>query len=38
MEDTCVFRPDRNTIDGIFILRQIMEKIYEHNIDHGQSL
>ena len=27
------FRPNRSTIDNIFILRQIMEKCYEYNTD-----
>jgi len=27
------FRPNRSTIDNIFILRQIIEKCYEFNID-----
>ena len=27
------FRPHRSTIDNIFIIRQIFEKCYEHNID-----
>ena len=27
------FRPNRSTIDNIFIIRQIIEKCYEYNID-----
>jgi len=27
------FPPSRSTIDSIFIVRQIFEKSYEHNID-----
>jgi len=27
------FRPNRSTIDNIFIVRQIYEKCYEYNID-----
>ena len=27
------FRPNRSTIDNIFIVRQIFEKCYEYNID-----
>ena len=27
------FRPNRSTIDNIFIVRQIEEKFYEYNID-----
>ena len=27
------FRPDRSTIDNIFILRQIYEKCHEYNIE-----
>ena len=27
------FRPNRSTIDNIFIVRQIFEKSHEHNID-----
>jgi len=27
------FRPNKSTIDNIFILRKIMEKCYEYNID-----
>jgi len=27
------FRPDRSTIDNIFIVRQVYEKCHEHNID-----
>jgi hypothetical protein len=27
------FRPDRSTIDNIFIVRQIYEKCYEYNIE-----
>ena len=27
-----VFRPNRSTIDNIFMLRQIFEKCYEYNI------
>jgi len=26
------FRPNRSTIDNIFIVRQIYEKFHEHNI------
>ena len=26
------FRPNRSTVDNIFIVRQIYEKCYEHNI------
>ena len=27
------FRPKRSTIDNIFIIRQIIEKCYEYNVD-----
>jgi hypothetical protein len=27
------FRPDRFIVDNIFIIRQIFEKCYEHNIE-----
>ena len=27
------FRPNRSTVDNIFILRQMYEKCYEHNIE-----
>jgi len=27
------FRPNRSTIDNIFMIRQIIEKCYEYNID-----
>ena len=27
------FRPNRSTIDNIFIIRQIYEKCHEHNIE-----
>ena len=27
------FRPKRSTIDNIFMIRQIMEKCYEYNVD-----
>ena len=27
------FRPTRSTIDNIFMIRQIIEKCYEYNID-----
>jgi hypothetical protein len=34
MEDNQMgFRPNRSTIDNIFIVRQIYEKSHEHNID-----
>jgi hypothetical protein len=27
------FHPNKSTMDNIFIIRQIYEKCYEHNID-----
>jgi hypothetical protein len=32
-EYQCVFWPNRNTIDQIFVMRQTMEKCYEYNTD-----
>jgi hypothetical protein len=32
-DNQMVFRPNRSTIDNIFIVRQIFEKSHEHNID-----
>jgi sorting nexin-29 len=32
-EYQCGFRPQRRTTDQIFVVRQIMEKIYAHDID-----
>jgi hypothetical protein len=32
-EYQCDFRPQRRTVDKIFIVRQILEKFYAHDID-----
>jgi hypothetical protein len=33
-EYQCGFRPQRETMDQIFVVRQILEKFYMHDIDH----
>ena len=33
LEYQCTFRPQRGTTDQIFIVRQILEKFYAHDID-----
>jgi len=33
-EYQCGFRPQRTTTDQIFVVRQILEKFYMHDIDH----
>jgi hypothetical protein len=32
-EYQCGFRPQRRTMDQIFVVRQILEKFYTHDID-----
>ncbi|GFG35542.1 hypothetical protein Cfor_08278, partial [Coptotermes formosanus] len=32
-EYQCGFRPQRGTMNQIFVVRQILEKFYEHDID-----